>query len=183
MEDANARGTSPRRRGNGSPVEELKPIFNPTGQDQHAPKKPKRRGSAGRTSHQTPVLRINRKKHIPAVGPAPLCPVSAVLASLYMEGGAVAFCGQQGQQRAANLLQDSRVFPDQIQTPEVMPTAKHIRQATTTVAGTVYSTVKSPMRIISRSSLSVLVPPCLMMLRMRKRDTKPASRKSEPVKR
>ncbi len=28
--------------------------------------------------------------------PVPVCPVKAVLASLYMEGGAVAFCSQQG---------------------------------------------------------------------------------------
>lgn len=65
--------------------------------------------------------------YIPDVSPVPVCPVKAELASLYMEGGAVAFCGQQGQHRATNRLQDSRVFPDQIQTPDVMPTTKHMK--------------------------------------------------------
>lgn len=124
---------------------------------------------------------------IPYVNPDRVCPVNAVLASLHMEGGAVMFCD----------LQDLRVFPARIQTPDAMPTAEHMkylsvksaqsgpkpqrrrtarqeqakarcqpgrqccsqtRHATMIAEGTVYRTVNSSNRIISPSSLSVLVP-------------------------
>ena len=50
--------------------------------------------------------------------------VSPVLTSLYMEP-AEALLPQQ--QRVQKVLQESKVFPDQIQAPEVIPTRRHIK--------------------------------------------------------
>lgn len=50
--------------------------------------------------------------------------VSPVLTSLYMEP-LVPLLPQQ--QRVQKVLQESKVFPDQIHTPDVMPTRRHIK--------------------------------------------------------
>ncbi|KAF3836141.1 hypothetical protein F7725_028699 [Dissostichus mawsoni] len=79
--------------------------------------------------------------------------VSPVLTSLYMEP-LVPLLPQQ--HLVQKVLQESKVFPDQIHTPDVMPTKRHI-------------------------NLSVLVPPCLMTLRILNRDTNPARRNIMPA--
>lgn len=62
------------------------------------------------------------------MGAVPARAVRAVLASLYMdEAETGGFRVLHGTYRAIKRLQDSRVFPDQIQTPEVMPTTRHMK--------------------------------------------------------
>lgn len=54
----------------------------------------------------------------------PVLVVSAVLASLYAKALIDLLLLQH---LLVNLLQESKVFPDQIHTPEVIPTTRHIK--------------------------------------------------------